>query len=375
MHFVVNRDRLNEGIKWISGIVGKKMMNPALSNIFMILEDNKLELKGTDLDIYISYSLEVDGSEDGAIGILGDRFSSLLAEIPSKDVEFMKREQRGEIKVGNGKYYIAGIDEGDFPSFDLLQGESKSFSIKGRLLARLLEKTRFSISTDMTRINLSALLFNIEKGKVTTVATDGHKLALFKYEDNELDLPDLELLIPRKTVEFISKLASKYNDEEVNIIIGEKNIKFETDGISIISHLVSKKFPNYNQVLPKNNDKTLRINKEVLSNTLNRMNILASPLTHLIKFHLSSDSIEMYSADIDVGGEAKDKIAAEYSGEEMNIGFNGICLNEILKRIESDDIEISIGQQLTATIIKPTEQKEGEEYITLLMPLRLPDEE
>ncbi|MBN1755842.1 DNA polymerase III subunit beta [bacterium] len=374
MFFKFDHKKMFEIVKNIMRVVPAKSTNPVLSHILMELEGNTLFLKGTDLDLYMWGKIEVEGQEDGSIGVPGQRVFSLIREFGGGEIEFNLEGNKVTFQQGEGIYSISGVEKDDFPSFNIVQKQINTFNISSSLLGDMIEKTRFAISNDMTRISLSALYWQSRPDEMRMVATDGHRLTFYRYMETDDTRPELDLLLPGKTVTHLKKLADDYPEGSFQITVGEKNILFNINDYGLSSHLIAEKFPNYEQVIPKDNDKELIINKDKLIDLIKRVKVFASPLTNLTKFELSESKLRAYSSDFEVGTKAHDEVDVAYKGDELEIGFNSNYLLEILEHIEADEVKLSMKSPLSASEITPAEQKENEQYLSILMPLRLPEE-
>ncbi|MBN2543747.1 DNA polymerase III subunit beta [bacterium] len=374
MHFKFNHKDLFDKIKNVMRVVPTKSTNPVLSHILFELEGNTLFIKGTDLDVYMWGKVEVEGIEDGAFGVPGAKIHQLIKEFSEDDAVFKLENNKVNLQQHEGLYTISGIEKEDFPSFNIIQKKLNSFPIPASIVSRMIEKTKFAISTDMTRISLSALYWQLKPEEMRMVATDGHRLTLFRHLEKEQKRPALDLLLPGKTTNQLYRLLEEFPDKELTVTVGEKNILFNIDDYGLASHLIAEKFPNYEQVIPRDNDKKLIISKDKLADVIKRVKVFASPLTNLAKFSLNQNKLQVFSSDFEIGTKAHDELDISFEGDDIEIGFNSNYLLEVLEHIDSDDIKIMMKSPLSASEISPHEQDENEEYLSILMPLRLPEE-
>ena len=206
------------------------------------------------------------------------------------------------------------------------------------------------------------------------MATDGHRLTLIKKGISTDESTEWDMIIPAKTVGFISKMLEG-SEKDIKISLSKGTCRFVIGDYTLTSKIITEKYPNYDQVIPKDNTKALIADRSILMAVTKRAAVLSNPVTHLLKFNLSEGKLEIFSSNYDVSGEGYERIDVDYSEEPMNIGFNSTYLIEILNHIESDEVKILMKNSLSASLILPLPQVEGEEYLSILMPLRLPEEE
>jgi len=178
------------------------------------------------------------------------------------------------------------------------------------------------------------------------------------------------VIIPPKVLNLLVKLLGD-EEKDVGVIFGENNIIFNLDNSILASRLIEGRYPDFEQVIPKDNDKRLVVNKELLMSTVRRVSILSNTLTHQIKFSLKKDNLELSSANFDLGGEAKETISCDYAAEPMDLGYNANYVLDVLKQIDGDEVIFELGTPVSAGMMYSSEKKEEDDYLYLLMPLRL----
>jgi DNA polymerase-3 subunit beta len=336
--------------------------------------DSKLKLAATDLDISMITTIPISATKKGSITIPARTFAEILRELPESEIEIDVTENRMELKVENGNYRLSGIPSDEFPKLPTAN-LAKQIKIPGEELAKMIQRTTFAVSTDETRPALNGVLWQTSGKSMQMVATDGHRLAKISQKNNKLKGLHDDIIIPPKVLNLLVKLladSTKEGEEkEIGVIFGENNIIFNLDDSIIASRLIEGPYPNFEQVIPKDNDKKLIVNKDILTGTIRRVSILANTLTHQIKFSFKKDTLELSSANFDLGGEAKETISCDYPGEPMDIGYNATYVLDILKQIDGDEVIFDLGTPVSAAMIYSSEKKEGEECLYLVMPLRL----
>ena len=371
MRFKTNKAKLNAVVSRLQSIVPPKSTIPILSNILFDLQGDKLELKVTDLDVSMISSVEVEVLDRGSITVPAKVFSEIVRELPDYDLEIVSSDNRMEIKCGSGIYKLSGFPAEDFPKLpDIHPG--RQVKINAQSFYRMVKKVLFAVSRDETRPALNGVLWHTSEDGLNLVATDGHRLAKITRSDIRITGYKEDIIIPPKVLDNLVKL-SRDESEEIGVILNENSIVFMLGDEIITSRLLEGPYPNYEQVVPKDNDKVLIVEKGNLQAAVRRVSILSNSLTHQIKLALSNDSIELSATNFDFGGEAKESLAASYQDEEMSIGYNAIYIIDALKHIDSEEVRFELSDPSTATVIKPQGDVDDESSLYLIMPLRLMD--
>lgn len=371
MRFKTNKAKLNTAVSRIQSIVPPKSTIPILSNILFDLEGEKLELKVTDLDVSMTSRIEVETMKKGSITVPAKVFSEIVKELPDYDLDITTTENRMEIKCGTGVYKLSGFAAEDFPKLpDVHLG--RQIKIAAQSFCSMVRKVLFAVSKDETRPALNGILWHTSEEGLNLVATDGHRLAKVTRTDINISGYKKDLIIPPKVLENLIKLTSD-ETEEIGLILNDNSIVFVLEDAIITSRLLEGPYPNYEQVVPKDNDKLLLIEKDVLQSAVKRVSILSNSLTHQIKFALKQDNLELSATNFDFGGEAKESMKVSYQSEEMDIGYNANYILDVIKQINDDEVKFELNNPTTAAIIKPNNPAENEKVLFLVMPLRLMD--
>jgi len=369
MKFTIPKSRIFSAVQDVLNAVPTRTTLPVLSNMLLEVTDSKLKLAATDLDISMIITIPISTTQKGSITIPARTFAEILRELPESEIEINVTENRMELKVERGTYKISGIPTEEFPKLPAAN-LAKQIKIPGGDLAKMIRKTVFAVSTDETRPALNGVLWQTSSKSMQMVATDGHRLAKMSQKNNKLKGLNEDIIIPPKVLVLLVKLLGD-EEKEIGVIFGENNIIFNLGDSILASRLIEGPYPNFEQVIPKDNDKKLVVNKELLESTVRRVSILSNTLTHQIKFSLKKDNLELSSANFDLGGEAKETISCDYAAEPMDMGYNANYVLDVLKQIDGDEVIFELGTPVSAGMIYSSEKKEGEDCLYLLMPLRL----
>ncbi|KPL19000.1 MAG: hypothetical protein AMJ92_05400 [candidate division Zixibacteria bacterium SM23_81] len=372
MNFTVERAEFLPALQTVLNVVSPKATLPILSNILFQLKGKKLALYATDLDTSVRTQLSVSQGTDGAIALPAKKLAEIIRELPEATITVQVKDKQAIINCEKGKYQLMGMDWEDFPQFpEAIEGQS--FKIKQSTLARMINKTLYSTSKDETRPALNGVLWHIEEKEMKMVATDGHRLAKLRVQRGGPKSFEKDVIVPAKTLNQLLRLFGE-QDADMEITIGENHLVFSLDSTTLYSRVLEGPYPNYQQVIPTENDKELMVDRETLHSAVRRVSTLSNSLTHQVRFDLSSGLMVLSASDRDIGGEASDNIEAKYTGENLQIGYNAHYILEILKHIDSPEVTFELSTPVRAGLMKPSSQQEGEDYLCLIMPLRLTDE-
>jgi DNA polymerase-3 subunit beta len=314
-------------------------------------------------------AIDVEIQKEGSITVPARVFSEIVKELPDYELEIVSSDNRMEIKCGSGIYKLSGFSADDFPKLpDVHPG--RQIKVNAASFYNLIKKVLFAVSKDETRPALNGVLWHTSEDGLNLVATDGHRLAKVTGKEIKITGYKEDIIIPPKVLENLAKLTTDETGE-IGVILNENTIVFVLDNAVITSRLLEGPYPNYEQVVPKDNDKILLVEKNVLMSAVRRVSILSNSLTHQVKFSLKANSLELSATNFDFGGEAKESVKVSYEAEEMDIGFNAAYVIDVLKQIDSDEVRFELNNPTTATIIKPEGESGSESSLFLVMPLRL----
>ena len=368
MKFTLTKSKLGTYLQHILQVVPTKSTLPILSNILIEALEGKIKISATDLDISITTSIECAVVKKGSVSLPAKILFDIIKELPESEISFEASNNRISIKIPNGSYRIATVPADDFPKLPPVNTK-KEINISGNELVKMIKKTSFACSTDETRPALNGVLWQTKGDQMQMVATDGHRLARMAVENKMLKGLHEDVIIPPKVLNIITRFVTQEN-QEVGIIFGENNIIFNLGDIILTSRLIEGPYPNFEQVIPSDNDKSLRINKEDLNGSVRRVSILSNALTHQVKFTLEENKLKLSTTNADVGGEGKEALTCEYSGDVIEMGYNATYIMDILSKIDEEEVVFELSSAVSACLIFGANIPK-EQYLCLIMPLRL----
>ena len=391
MKVSIEKDELLKGILAVIDIVPSKTALPVLSNILIDANNGQdVCLSATDLDISITCKLSATIEDAGATTVPARKFSEIVRELPEESLSLTAEEGRVTLQRqsgAEGTYALMSVPADDFPELPAeIDGpeiaflsdedeDSEDSSADSNVLSEMISKTVFAVSRDETRPVLTGVLWQVGNGRMTMVATDGHRLV--KYSRIQDGLPDenREAIVPPHALNQVVKLMGSGADLQ-KVQLGQSHVLFslgDEDAIQIFSRLIEGPYVDYEQVIPQNNGKRLRVSNSQLLPAVRRVSILASAQTHQLRLEIKKDELALSATSQEIGGEARESMGVEYDADEMTIGYNFGYLQDVLRRINCDEVLFELDSAVAAGIIRPGEQLEGEDYLCLLMPLRLND--
>lgn len=362
MYFKISRDVLFEKLQLVASILPQRTTLHILENIKISATDKTVSLSATDLDISLLTSLDVKVEEKGITTIPGKRFLETVRDLPPCDIEIKAVDNFAELSYEKGTYKLPVTSPDEYPEIPEISGKTV-FSFPSSQLKKSVLKTSFAASREPGRKALSGVHWAISKNESNMVATDGRKLAFYKYPVKKKEA--LKMNIPPKALKtLIDYMGDKNIDLEIRY--DEKMIGFYLEDATIVARLIEEAFPDYKQVIPDDNDKTLKISRSELLGTLKRVSIYADTTSHLVSFDAKKDSVRLHT-ETELGS-AEEHLSCDFDGKSFTINFNANYLSEILRNLNNDTVEFQISSPKKAVII--TQEKKGdEELIYLLMPI------
>lgn len=370
MRFTISREKLQEGLNAVSASIPTKTTLPVLANILVETTDRGIRLSGTDLDIAVSTEVAADVEASGAVTIPAKKLSELARELPPAPVKIAALgEQRITLECGRSKFKLLGLPRDEFPTFPVVRF-NESWRIKSGDLQKLIGATVFAVSTEESRPILNGVLWELRPEQMRMVATNGHRLAKMETPIVASNAPASDLIVPPKALEQVRRLFPA--EEELEVARGENHIGFRSPLTAVYTRLIEGPYPNYDQVIPRDNDKYAIADKNALISALKRMSVIASDQTHRIRMAFNSGMLKFSVTTPDLG-EAQDELPIRYNGDPLEIGFNASYLLEILRFMPTDEIRLTLKAPERAATIEPEGWSDPATYMCLVMPLRLMD--
>ncbi|MEY3964924.1 MAG: hypothetical protein RL263_93 [Bacteroidota bacterium] len=370
MKFIASSSDLLQHLLTVNGAIMSKPIIPILENFLFDIHGGELTIFSTDLETSMTTALKVEANDDIRIAVPSKMVIDILRSLPDSPVTFNIDTTTFSIEVisSNGRYKMAGQDGTEFPSLPEKSGEG-SFSVASSILLRAVSKTLFAAGTDELRLNLTGLFVEMKNNHVNFVATDANKLVCFTRKDISPNV-DHSFIIPKKPLNLL-KTALPNDETPVVVDYNKANVFFSFGDTQLICRLLDEKYPDYSAVIPKNNPNILIINRMDFLSSINRISIFASKTTHQVRLKVIGSELTISAEDIEMANEATEKIACEYNGDDMEIGFNARFLKEMLSTLDGESIQLQLSQPNRAGLLVPTGKDGIEEITMLIMPMML----
>jgi DNA polymerase-3 subunit beta len=369
MKFTITRERLHEGLVAVAASVPSKTTLPVLSNILVEATSDGVRLSGTDLDIAVSTVVPAEVDVEGAVTVPAKKLLEIVRELPSAAIRMTSSgEQRVNLECGRARFKLLGIPREEFPSFPGVSFED-CWTIASSDLQKLINHVSFAASTEESRPILNGVLWELRGGAMRMVATNGHRLSRMDVQVSGSGA-SADLIVPPKALEQVRRLFGP--TDELEVARSDNHLGFRAGGTVVFTRLIEGPYPNYEQVIPRDNDRACTVEKDALASALRRVGVVASDQTHRVRLQFSGGSLKLSVSTPDLG-EAQDEISVTYDGDTLEIGFNANYLLEILKYMPTDEVRLTFKAPERAATVEPVGWDDPAAYMCLVMPLRLVD--
>ena len=371
MKFIVSSSSLYKELQILSGVINSTNTIPILDNFLFEIDNNKLTISSSDLESTMTSEIDIESTSNDKIAISAKLLTDILKTFSEQPLTFIKTDNNAiEISASNGKYSLAYLEGGEFPKqVEIL--DAHETVLNSAYLGNAINSTIFASGTDDLRPVMSGVFFQFNSESLKFVATDAHKLV--KFETSEYTASNVsEFIMPKKPLQILKGILQA-DDSDLTIQHNDSNAKFTFGKSSITCRLIDGKFPNYEAVIPKDNPNVLTIDRQLFLNSVRRVSIFSNKTTNQIRLKIAGSLLNISAEDFDFSNKADENLECQYSGDDMQIGFNSKFLIEMLNNLDSETITLSMSHPNRAGIIRPVDDKKGSmESITMLvMPVML----
>jgi DNA polymerase-3 subunit beta len=368
MNFTITRQNLHSGLASVSASIPSKTTLPVLSNILFQAENGSVWMSGTDLDVAVRIKVPADVRQEGSLTAPGKKLQDITKELPDQPVELATMGSQLELKSGRGHFKLNSLPADEFPTLPEVDFD-EGWRVTGTDVNRLIHHTSFAVSNEESRPILNGVLWELRDGAMRMVATNGHRLARMGVPAESGDTSSADFIVPPSALQQVQRLFKK--DEVLEVARSGNHLGFRAGAAEVYTRLIEGTYPNYDQVIPRDNDKVATVDKKELESAVRRMAVVASDQTHRIRLKFESGRLHLNVLTPDLG-EGQDELEVGYEGEEIEIGFNANYLLEVLRYMPTDEVDIAFKAPERAVTIVPSEA-ENLDYLCLVMPLRLLD--
>ena len=370
MKFIVNSAYLLKQLSNINGVITTNPVVPILENFLFELEKGALTVTASDLQTSMITELQVESKEKGSIAVPARILLDTLKNLPEQPVTFSIDESTYSIEIisDNGRYKLSGENATDFPKVPSVSNDFTA-EISTEVLARAINNTIFATSNDELRPAMTGVFVNLGDKNSTFVATDGHRLVRYRRADVKSENGN-SIIIPRKALNLL-KATLPAENTEVSLNFNMSNAYFKFGNIKMICRLIDERFPDYDNVIPTQNNIQMSIERTDLLGALKRISIYANKTTHQVRLKITGSELQISAEDLDFSNEANERLSCEHDGEDIEIGFNAKFLIEMLTNMDSDKIKLTMSAPNKAGVILPAEKDMSEDILMLVMPVML----
>jgi len=372
MEFKIDKETFLRALQKVQGIVEKRNTMPILSNVLIEATADTIFLTATDLEVGMKSSYPTSVVKEGKITVSAKKIYEIIKELADEEIIFSTKENDWvEISCGKAHFNIVGLSPEEFPYFPKIN-EELFVKINSSLIREMIDKTSYAICHDETKYNLNGIFIKAQlednRQILRMVATDGHRLSIAEKEftgkiDNELQKG---VIFPKKGVFELKKMTEEEEDD-IMICFLDNNAVIKKGNTFVVMRLVDGDFPDYTRVMPVNNDKVIKINREIFFHSLRRMSILSSEKFKGIKFDIKSGKMEISASNPELG-EAREEIDLDYAGEPLTVRFNARYLIDVLSVLEDEFVEMDLRDELSPAIMRPAASTD---FRSVIMPMRL----
>jgi len=370
MEFTVRKFDFLQELTLIQGVVERKTTIPILANVLVRASDGELGILATDLDIGLKSVCPAKITTAGSITLPAKRIYEIVRALPDKEIKF-KRSDANWVTVtcGTSRFRIAGLPQEDFPAIPEAKG--KSVKVDPGVLEKLITRTVFAISTEDSKYTLSGALMLIKPGSITMVATDGHRLAhIEKTESFEDVSEEIRVLVPKKAMgELVKMIAEGGEAPKIAFSRDDNHLFFDMGRRLLVARMLTGQFPNFEAVLPRNNDRTITVDREEIAGAIRRVAILSDERSRTVRIALGKGTLEVTASHADLG-EAHETMEVNYAKEELQVGFNYQYLLDFLTTAEETQINFEFKDGESAAQLRAASGTDYN-YRYVVMPMRI----
>jgi DNA polymerase-3 subunit beta len=374
MRFTVSSTAISSKLNALSRVINSKNSLPILADFVFDIQGNTLKLTASDSENVMNTQVELNESNgDGRFAIGNHNLLEAVKGFSEQPITFDVDQQANIAKISyqNGLFSLPIESANEFPTPQSINDNANEIVISNAILADNINRTLFAAAQDELRPGMNGIYLDLNSERLTTVASDGHKLVRNKILTIHSEQP-AAFILPKKPASLLKGLLGK-DGGDVVIRFDERNAKINYGDGEIICRLIEGRYPNYNSVIPQNNPNQLTVDRQALLSALRRVQPFANDSSNLIRFHVEGGTLQLDAEDYDFSKTATERMSCEYNGQPMSIGFKGSSFIEILSNFDCQEVNIQLADPSRAGLVLPSEQPENQDVLMLMMPMLLND--
>jgi DNA polymerase III subunit beta len=374
MELTVAKADLQKELQLCQGVVEKRSTIPILSNVLIKAENGRLEISATDLDVTILSSCDARVVTPGGVTIEARRFFDVIRSLPDEDVKITLQENFSiSVESGTAKFRLLGLPAEDYPTLPTVVS-AETYSIPLSELKTMVGKVVFAITHEETRFQLNGALLKVQADKMEMVATDGHRMALINFPQSsgsgKKKGTELTILVPRKALHEILRLEAG-EDGNVTFGISENHLFFEAGHRRLLARMIDVNFPNYQEVIARDNDRRVLVDRERLLATIRRISLVANERTRAVRFDFAPGKLTVSSTNPELG-DARETVPIDYAGAPFYVGLNAAYVNDFLSAVDTPQVSLDLKDENSQCIGRPSAAEElPYDYLYIVMPMRI----
>jgi DNA polymerase-3 subunit beta len=372
MEITISKSDLLKELTATQGVVERKTTIPILSNFLFEASGDKLAITATDLDLSLRTAAPAKVKKEGSCTLPARKLYDYVKLLADGDISVKLLDNHWvQIRSGRSNTKMVGMARANFPALPMFPAES-AIQIPAPVLRNLIAKTIFAISNEESRYTLNGALLVLKPESITMVATDGHRLAHIEHGNSKFPVSgEMRVLVPKKAMAELSTLLNVTDAPAVEFAKDESTLFFRVGGRLLTSRQLTGQFPNYEAVLPRDNNKSVAVHCEELSAAIQRVAQFADERSNAIRMRLEKNELKVSSSNTETG-ESEDSIETAYTGDALAIGFNSQYLLEFLKVVGTGDVRFEFKDAQSAGQLRPDEPSDSEyKYRYIVMPMRI----
>jgi DNA polymerase-3 subunit beta len=374
MELTVAKADLQKELQLCQGVVEKRSTIPILSNVLLRAADGRLQMAATDLDVTILSSCAARVTTPGGVTIEAKRLFDIVRSLPDDDIHITLQENNSLLlDCGTAKFRLLGLPAEDYPTLPTVNA-TEAYDIPLEELKTMVAKVKFAITHEETRFQLNGALLKIQPTKMEMVATDGHRMALINFPQGNNGAKkgtDLTILIPRKALEEIMRLEPGENGM-VRFGVSENHLFFEAAERRLLARMIDVNFPNYMEVISRDNDRKVLVDRERLLSTIRRISLVANERTRAVRFDFAPGKLTVSSTNPELG-DARETVPIDYAGNPFFVGLNAAYVTDFLSAVDTQQVSLDLKDENSQCIGRPSANDAdiAYEYLYVVMPMRL----
>tara|TARA_B100000029_G_scaffold515454_1_gene622454 strand:- start:2665 stop:3777 length:1113 start_codon:yes stop_codon:yes gene_type:complete len=370
MKFSTSKTELQHALQKLSKATPTRSTLPILGCVLIESKEEITTLRSTDLELTIQAELPVSLEKTGSSALPLKTLLDITNELPETRVTLsVDDKNRVKITTDTGEYDLMAKPADEFPAVPDTT-KSQSVIVSGEMLKSIIGATSFAVSKDELKPALTGVLFRFGGIGITAVSTDGHRLVRYVRKDFNAGEFSGDIIVPKK---FLSFMLNQISNDNVELLIGENHLTAKMKNDLVITRIIDERFPDYESVIPKENDKKMKVDKDVFLGAIRRVSIFSNKSTHQVALNMETTSCRITTEDPEKSSKAQEQIIAEFEGDSLTIGYNADYLKDIVTHVSGEKLLVEFSTAISAALFSSDAIDENIDSLMLLMPIRLND--